>query len=140
MSFYETGDTLSYGTFRKGKQVGTFKAFYESGKLKELAVYKEDELHGPKVSYRENGLKEDSLVYKNGEIVEEFHYFDNGTLRMKAKYHSETDKDMVFYKPDGEVSGKIKDGTGEATMWVDDGEGGYRSRTITYKDGDMVFK
>jgi len=140
LGLYENGDTAAKITVINGLTQGTQKNWYENGQLKQTIEYKDDKWHGEFKKYLEDGTLIEKLIYKEGDIVQEFRYFKSGKIRIKATYHSRTDKDITYYDPKGKVAGKIKKGAGEAVMWTDDGNGGYRQTPVKYRGGRKVYE
>lgn len=140
LGFYENGDTAAKINVINGMTQGTMKNWHPNGQLKQIVEYKDDKRHGEFKKYLEDGTLIEKMLYKEGKITQEFRYFKSGKLRIKAIYHSKTDKDITYYDPKGKVTGKIKKGSGEAIMWADDDNGAYRQTPVKYKDGRKVYE
>jgi antitoxin component YwqK of YwqJK toxin-antitoxin module len=134
--FSEDGDTLACGNARNGKSVGAHRAWYENGKRKWVRRYNDEGVrHGLSEEWFDNGARKDSLVYDNGILVEARSYYLTDRVRLWTRSRGERTVEGIWYAPDGEVSGRVKDGHGKGINYAEDGKTRYE---FVYQDGDLV--
>ncbi|MDG5816506.1 hypothetical protein QA601_15520 [Chitinispirillales bacterium ANBcel5] len=115
------GDTLAANEYRDGQLIGVHKLFFENNKLWRIDTYNnEGQRHGLRETWREDGTRKDSIVYDNGEIIELRTYFLNGKVRNWTRVKDGRQDSVIFYDPEGNITGKIENGSGKAIRYSED--------------------
>ena len=119
----KNGDTLSVGNSKNGKSIGTHNAWYENGKREFTITYNDSgKKDGLSVRWREDGTVIDSVIYRNEEIIEGWHYYDNGKLHyIQKKKGNDKYYSMICYDPKGKKCGEVKNGNGTYIFYRSDG-------------------
>jgi antitoxin component YwqK of YwqJK toxin-antitoxin module len=118
-----TGFLIRDKKYRKGTPIGSHKEYYYKNKPKKFYNYNNSgKKHGLCETWREDGTRKDSVVYNNGTIVSARYYFDNGKVRQyAAKCKDALTYEAVFYAPQGNITGEVKDGNGTYIIYAEDG-------------------
>lgn len=130
VSWFQNGDTSQIVTPEQTTN------YHENGTLSSIVNYSgRMNKHGLSQSWRKDGSRKDSTVYRDGEITETREYFASGKIRYWAVYEDGLIKNADFYTPQGELSGKIRNGTGTYIIYSGDGNTRYLDE---FKDGKEV--
>ena len=142
------GDTLGLNYYENGKPVGIHRSWHLNGKSQSITHFNnQGQRHGLRETWREDGTRIDSTRYENGRIVEIREYFYYGSIRQFMRDEDGALDSAAFYDPEGNITGKIINGTGKAIgysedgnkRWFDSYENGVRIDSRELKPGENPF-
>lgn len=81
VAFYENGDTMKQGMFRKGKEDGEWKYYFRENRLSSKGNFSKGIRTGKGIRYYQSGEVEQEFTYENNEIVNVVFYYRNGSLK-----------------------------------------------------------
>lgn len=104
--YYESGDTMSVETYRRGLFEGAFRAYHENGQLKTLGKYVNNAIEGEWLSYYPNGQLRESVIFRDGAENGPFkEYYPNGQLKAEGAYLDGDNEhgELKLYNEDGSL-------------------------------------
>ena len=76
--YYESGQKMSEGTWKDGKEDGLWTGWYENGQKMLEGTYKDGESAGKWTYWHSNGQKSWEETYKDGVLIEETWWDEDG--------------------------------------------------------------
>jgi antitoxin component YwqK of YwqJK toxin-antitoxin module len=76
--YYESGQKMSEGTWKDGKEDGLWTGWYENGQKMLEGTYKDGESAGKWTYWHSNGQKSWEETYKDGGLIEETWWDEDG--------------------------------------------------------------
>ncbi len=104
--YYESSDTMSVETYRKGLFEGPFRAYHENGQLKTLGRYVNNAIEGEWLSYYPNGQLREVVTFQHGAENGPFkEYYPNGQLKAEGAYLDGDNEhgELKLYNEDGSL-------------------------------------
>ena len=104
--YYNSGDTMSVETYRKGAFEGPFRAYHENGKKKAEGNYAANAMSGVWLSYYTDGALKESVTFRdnaeNGPFKE---YHPNGKIKAEGSYLDGDNEhgELKIYDENGEL-------------------------------------
>ncbi|MDG5816504.1 hypothetical protein QA601_15510 [Chitinispirillales bacterium ANBcel5] len=115
------GDTTWIRYYNITEEMFRQRTYHPNHQLQSIIRYNENwQRHGLRETWREDGTRKDSIVYDNGEIIELRTYFLNGKVRNWTKVKDGRQDSVIFYDPEGNITGKIENGSGKAIRYSED--------------------
>ena len=78
--YYESGQKMSEGTWKDGKEDGLWTWWHENGQKRSEVTYKDGERDGKYNYWHYNGQKENERTYKDGKQIEEIWWDRDGNV------------------------------------------------------------